>query len=620
MKNLFKNLMLVAVAAMAFTACEKDIVNGGEEQNAQGATSITFKADFADDTRSYFGEKTDEGAYPSFWEGNEVAKFNYWKSNLGNQGDKEATINDGKFTVEFGKAIDTGMIVEAYVPAASWSDVKHEWDSNYDYCEVYRTYSLPTQQNPTATSVDPKAHILKASVVADGSDNYNLIFEHQVAYGKLSLKNFAGTGVTSYVLTINDIVYVVNSENTADVWFACEPAVVENMTLSVVASEGAFTKTLVDENSDKTLKFVKGQVSTFAVKMEGVNPEGVEVVEFDGTIKSWKYKDYNKSTWDYEFLVTGDNFSFIVAQSNNYQQKLFKRSTASTLSSTASTSSKFAIREMKDSSIGVGTLSPTAGTFMVNEGGKDNEIHDVTITLTINGEEYVYTYYGYINGNAVNNDPEPTPDPVQLAAPTAPATDITAESITVSWNAVANASGYAVAINGGAAQSVAGTSYTFTGLEAETAYVITVVAKGNGSEYLDSAAATVNATTLASQTGGDEGGEGEADDAKQVTLTFFTDNGTSYVFKGDDGHNYLIAFKDFNPGVFSLIDNTTFYTSSCTWTNNNNTYFGGTPFADGDTLELIKNGSGWTATYTIIIRATVAGEKVVATCASTNFQ
>ena len=411
MKNLFKNLMLVAVAAMAFTACEKDIVTGGEEQNAEGATRITFKADFADDTRSYFGEKTDEGAYPSFWEGNEVAKFNYWKSNLGNQGDKEATINDGKFTVEFGKAIDTGMIVEAYVPAASWSDVKHEWDSNYDYCEVYRTYSLPTQQNPTATSVDPKAHILKASVVADGSDNYNLIFEHQVAYGKLSLKNFAGTGVTSYVLTINDIVYVVNSENTADVWFACEPAVVENMTLSVVASEGTFTKTLVDENSDKTLKFVKGQVSTFAVKMDGVNPEGVEVVEFDGTIKSWKYKAYNSSTWDYEFLVTGDNFSFIVAQSNAYQERLFKRSTASTLSSTASASSKFAIREMKDSSIGVGTLTPTAGTFMVNEGGKDNEIHDVTITLTINGEEYVYTYYGYINGNAVNKDPEPTPEP-----------------------------------------------------------------------------------------------------------------------------------------------------------------------------------------------------------------
>ena len=289
MKNLFKNLMLVAVAAMAFTACQNE---PEMDINAVEKTVITFDAKF-DDTRSAFGELNGETeTFSSYWEGNEVAKFNYWKSNLGNQGVKEATINDGKFTVEFGNAIDTGMIIEAYVPAASWSDVKHEWDSNYDYCEVYRTYSLPTQQNPTATSVDPKAHILKASVVADGSDSYSLIFKHQVAYGKLSLKNFAGTGVTSYVLTINDIVYVVNSENTADVWFACEPAEVENMTLSVVASEGTYTKPLVVNNS-RTLEFVKGQVSTFAVNMEGVNPEGVEVVEFDGTIKSWKYKDYN---------------------------------------------------------------------------------------------------------------------------------------------------------------------------------------------------------------------------------------------------------------------------------------------------------------------------------------
>lgn len=103
---------------------------------------------------------------------------------------------------------------------------------------------------------------------------------------------------------------------------------------------------------------------------------------------------------------------------------------------------------------------------------------------------------------------------------------------------------------------------------------------------------------------------------KQVNLTFFTDNGTSYIFKGDDGHNYLIAFRNYTPGTFSLTDNNKFMVNQCTWTANNTTYFGGTQFAEGDTLELINNGS----TFTIIIRATVDGERVVATCASTNFQ
>ena len=107
---------------------------------------------------------------------------------------------------------------------------------------------------------------------------------------------------------------------------------------------------------------------------------------------------------------------------------------------------------------------------------------------------------------------------------------------------------------------------------------------------------------------------------KQVNLTFFTDNGTSYIFKGDDGHNYLIAFRNYTPGTFSLTDNNKFMVNQCTWTANNTTYFGGTQFAEGDTLELIMNGSGYTATYTIIIRATVNGERVVATCANTNFQ
>ena len=305
MKNLFKNLMLVAVAAMAFTACEKDIVNGGEEQNAE-ARSFKFYATFADDTRSGFvGSETNDGKtfYKSAWDGDEEALFYLLDTTEGYRDTTTATIENETFEVDFSTSYAKNGVLEAYSPASAWTPgfgYDLEYGAGYDYIYTYYTkssYSLPKTQEPRDNSVDPKAHILKAVV---GYQNGKVVsntleFEHQVAYGKLSLKNFAGTDVTSYVLDINGDKYVINSENTTDVWFACEPVVVENMTLSVVASEGTFTKTLV-ENGDKNLKFVKGRVSTFAVDMTDATIGEAEVV-FDPTYTatniSWNGSYFN---------------------------------------------------------------------------------------------------------------------------------------------------------------------------------------------------------------------------------------------------------------------------------------------------------------------------------------
>ena len=73
MKNLFKNLMLVAVAAMAFTACSED---NNEVNNVERVTRYEFTAEIADDTRSGFAEKEDGAtAYKSEWAGNETLKI-----------------------------------------------------------------------------------------------------------------------------------------------------------------------------------------------------------------------------------------------------------------------------------------------------------------------------------------------------------------------------------------------------------------------------------------------------------------------------------------------------------------------------------------------------------------
>ena len=96
--------------------------------------------------------------------------------------------------------------------------------------------------------------------------------------------------------------------------------------------------------------------------------------------------------------------------------------------------------------------------------------------------------------------------PVALSAPTnLQATNIAETSATLSWNTVANATGYSVTING-STQDVTTTSYEATGLTAETAYNWSVLAKGDGTNFTNSTAATATFTTLAAQTGGEEGG------------------------------------------------------------------------------------------------------------------
>ena len=68
MKKMIKNLMLVAVAAMGFVACQ----DGVDEVvvKPQDTVSVEFTASF-DETRSQFGEKDEELGYPSSWSGGE---------------------------------------------------------------------------------------------------------------------------------------------------------------------------------------------------------------------------------------------------------------------------------------------------------------------------------------------------------------------------------------------------------------------------------------------------------------------------------------------------------------------------------------------------------------------
>lgn len=90
-------------------------------------------------------------------------------------------------------------------------------------------------------------------------------------------------------------------------------------------------------------------------------------------------------------------------------------------------------------------------------------------------------------------------DPVKLATPSVKCTAKTANSLTFSWDAVANASGYQVSVDGGSTYGSTqdGTSYIWTGLSASTTKTLYVKAIGDGTNYTDSDAASAEGTTTA---------------------------------------------------------------------------------------------------------------------------
>ena len=131
--------MLVAVAAMTFTACEKD---NNEANKAEQKTVINGVATIEnDDTRSSFLPK-EQGAtgYASQWDGNEqITVF------AGEESVSTTVDSEGNFTATFEGEVNAITVCS---PAYQWSDAN--------------TFDVPYYQVPLANSVDTGAHILKS--------------------------------------------------------------------------------------------------------------------------------------------------------------------------------------------------------------------------------------------------------------------------------------------------------------------------------------------------------------------------------------------------------------------------------------------------------------------------
>ena len=301
MKNLFKNLMLVAVAAMAFTACTET----NEEVNAVSKTTrYEFTANIADETRSGFAEK-EEGAtaYKSEWFGDESLKV-YVTNYADFNGNYTTSISeDGKFVLDIDAPESFFMTILS--PAESWVNEN--------------TATIPAVQTPLANSVDPAAHLLKAQAVPVNNGVADINMTHMAAYGKMTV-NGVDFDIDHVVIDLKgsfygydrELSYTINATNVENntFWFATEPIDVAEFTVTAYgAGDEAVAKTVDVAAAGKTMSFQYGRVGTFSVSgLEAVVvPEPEEPEEFDGPVFDSSYCASSYGQDRYVYFSTNDS-------------------------------------------------------------------------------------------------------------------------------------------------------------------------------------------------------------------------------------------------------------------------------------------------------------------------
>ena len=283
MKNLFKSLMLVAVAAMALSACTEE---NNEVAAVAKKTIIEMTASLNADSRSGFMEKEDGSTtYKSEWhEGDKILVVD--SGNTDNYAIVDIS-KDGKFRAELEGDVTS---IEVYSPAEAWEGKVGSIEA-----------TIPAVQSPTDYSVDPKAHILRSAptAVSDG----NVMMGHAFAYGKMTV-----VAPEEFVIDHVDVAFkgerfgydfehnlTLNATNVTDnvFMFSTYPMQVTEFTVTAYDTNGTTCTKSVDLIELETyFAFKYDTVVPFGVTLEADNNEDNEDNVNDDdyiTLSSGKY-------------------------------------------------------------------------------------------------------------------------------------------------------------------------------------------------------------------------------------------------------------------------------------------------------------------------------------------
>lgn len=318
MKNLFKRMMLVAVAAMGFTACSNDMTADLAPEMEQKMVTMTITAD--DDTRTYLTEG--DGVVDFDWSstGEALRVIEVADATPSTKASDVYALEGGKakFTVSFTENTEA----ESFTYYAVYPEANYVTSENTNY-EKFKV-ELPNAQAYVEGSYDPAADLMIAKPITTTLQptELNMQFARLAALGKMTLKGMPeDKNITSLTFTakgkalagrayvnlntaeVSEYGYQGQSYETISmtideaaainndaVYFTCFPVeLVEGDTFevkAVTADMYTYTKS-VTLGAGKTLAFTVGNLSTFTVNMataEEVAP-GKEFVLLDDASK-----------------------------------------------------------------------------------------------------------------------------------------------------------------------------------------------------------------------------------------------------------------------------------------------------------------------------------------------
>ena len=296
MKNLFTRLMLVAVVAMGFVACQ----NGLEEvtilPNEAEKVTISITTESEVESRTAIDEANKSFVWSA---GDKIMVF----QDAVAVESEEAVIDGAKATFKASFDVADGTFAyNAIYPSSAYITDSFKLETT-DVEPIVRV-TTPSTQTSTADSYDPEADLLIAqptSATQEEATTMSMSFKRLVAIGKMTLKglntdepinsvtisapgkvlagrssfNYATGqvveyGYNSYGESSLTIKYEEALTNNSPVFFTCLPCEFvagDTFTVSAVCGDTTFTREVTIPEGGNSLLFTDGDLTTFTVNM-----------------------------------------------------------------------------------------------------------------------------------------------------------------------------------------------------------------------------------------------------------------------------------------------------------------------------------------------------------------
>lgn len=269
-------IIAIATSVLAMASCQKE----QSVTNSDDLTVVSFSTSEIQ-TKTAFGDKTDEGKYPTLWTGDEKVGVAYNGGSVNKENITSST--DGKsasFEIAFAQDANA-MSHNFYVisPADAFLGMNKDGAKG--------NIQINASQTPGEGTCDPAAQVIAASHKSETFDTQiNLAFSHVTAYGNLSIvlpeeagavsnisltgsKNIAGRYYFDFNGSLSEnsassTISLLTSKVT-DIFFACAPADLSGgkLDITVTTENGTYEKSI--DLTGKILKFESGKISKFTV-------------------------------------------------------------------------------------------------------------------------------------------------------------------------------------------------------------------------------------------------------------------------------------------------------------------------------------------------------------------